>query len=82
MIDTAFADRIKKISDADLDAQVSNAYDIAYGKSFGNDHEAHGDAIQEYEMFARERKRRRAASEQSGVVAQCRRHAPVAIVEP
>jgi hypothetical protein len=81
MIDTAFADRIKKLSDAELEHEESAAYEIAYGESFGNDHKAHADAIQEYGMLAREWKRRRAASEQSSVVAQCR-HAPVAIVEP
>ncbi len=59
MINTAFADRIKKLSDAELEGEESAAYNGAYGESFGNDHEAHADAIQEYEMLARERKNRR-----------------------
>ena len=58
MIDTAFAERIQKLSDADLEREESAAYNNAYGESFGNDFEAHADAIQEYEMLAREWKRR------------------------
>jgi hypothetical protein len=59
MINTAFAARIKKLSDAELEGEASAAYNSAYGESFGNDHEAHADAIQAYEMLARESKNRR-----------------------
>jgi hypothetical protein len=58
MIDTAFLNRIKKLSNADLEAEESAAYINAYLESHGRDYEAHADAIQEYEMLARERKRR------------------------
>jgi len=59
MIDTAFASRIKKLSDFDLERQVSAAFD-ATCESFGGDDEARSDALQEYWMLERERKRRRA----------------------
>jgi hypothetical protein len=62
MMDTAFANRIKKLSDVDLEREESAAYNIAYGESFGNDFEARADAIQEYEMLARERKSRKPVS--------------------
>ncbi len=63
MIDTALANRVKKLSDAELEREESAAYNSAYCESFGNDHEARADAIQEYALLAREWKRRRAASE-------------------
>jgi len=59
MIDTAFAKRIKKLSDAELERQASAAFD-ATCESFGSDIEARADALQEYWMLERERKRRRA----------------------
>lgn len=62
MIDTAFKNRLAKLSDAELEREESAAYNNAYYESFGNDHEAHADAIQEYELLARESKLRRAAS--------------------
>ena len=37
---------------------MSAAYMTAFYESFGNDHEARADAIEEYWMFERERKRR------------------------
>jgi len=58
MIDTAFANRIKKLSDAELDAQMSATYNNAYFESCGNDYEARADAIQRYEMLMREWERR------------------------
>lgn len=64
MIDTAFANRIKKLSDAELERQGSAAFD-ATCESFGRDDEARADALQEYWLLERERKRRREASEQS-----------------
>lgn len=57
MVDTAFANRIKKLSDAELERQVAAAFD-ATCESFGNDDEARADALQEYWMLERERKRR------------------------
>jgi hypothetical protein len=62
MIDTAFATRVEKLSDADLEREESAAYHSAFYESFGNDHEARADAIQEYTMLARELKSRKAAS--------------------
>jgi hypothetical protein len=61
MIDTAFANRIKKLSDAELERQVAAVFD-ATCESFGSDDEARADALQEYWMLERERKRRREAS--------------------
>jgi hypothetical protein len=61
MIDTALANRIEKLSDAELEREESAAYNAAYGESFGNDFEAHADAIREYERLAREWKRRQAS---------------------
>lgn len=63
MIDTAFANRVKKMSDAELEREESAAYSSAYYETFGSDHEARADAIQEYEMLARERKSRKVVSE-------------------
>ena len=62
MIETALANRIKELSDADLEREESAAYNSAYYETFGNDHEARADAIQEYETLARERKSRKVAS--------------------
>ena len=62
MIDTAFANRAKKMSDAELEREESAAYSSAYYETFGNDHEARADAIQDYEMLARERKSRKVVS--------------------
>jgi hypothetical protein len=62
MVDTAFANRITKLPDAELEQQASSAYMCAYYESFGNDHEAHADAIQEYETLARELKSRKVES--------------------
>jgi hypothetical protein len=58
MVDTAFANKIKELTDDELERRESSAYNIAYGESFGRDYEAHADAHQEYEMLARERRRR------------------------
>jgi hypothetical protein len=58
MMDTAFANRVKKMSDDELEREESAAHSSAYYETFGNDHEARADAIQEYEMLARERKSR------------------------
>jgi len=59
MIDTAFANRIKKLSDAELEHQASAAFDTTC-ESFGSDDEARADALREHRMLERERKRRRA----------------------
>jgi len=64
MIDTGLANRIRKLSDDELERQASAAFNSAYYESFGSDHEARADALQEYRMLERERKRRRDASEQ------------------
>ena len=60
MIDTAFANRIKKLSDAELERQVSAAFD-ATCESFGRDDEARADAQQQYWVLERERSRRKIA---------------------
>jgi hypothetical protein len=62
MIDTTLANRVKKMSDAELEREESAAYNSAYYETFGNDNEARADAIQEYAMLARERKSRKVAS--------------------
>lgn len=60
MIDTAaFASRIKKLSDSELERQASAAYTAAYCESYGHDHEARADAHQEYWMLEGELKRRK-----------------------
>jgi hypothetical protein len=64
MIDTAFTNRIKKLSDAELERQASAAFD-ATCESFGSDEEARAGALQEYWMLERERKRRQEVSRQS-----------------
>ncbi len=61
MTDTEFANRIKKLSDTELERQASAAYMAAYCESYGHDGEARADAVREYCMLERE-KRRRAAS--------------------
>jgi hypothetical protein len=58
MIDTAFLEKIRKMTDSELDRQASSAYWAAYCESYGRDYEAKADAIQEYEALAREQKRR------------------------
>jgi hypothetical protein len=50
--------RIKKMTDAELDSQASSAYNEAYGESYGSDYEAQADAIQRCEALADEQKRR------------------------
>jgi hypothetical protein len=62
MIDTAFVNRIKKLSDAELERQASAAFDTTC-ESFGSDDEARADALQEYWMLEREQSRRKTASE-------------------
>jgi hypothetical protein len=52
MRDTAFANRIKKLSDAELERQVAAVFD-ATCESFGSDDEARADALQEYWMLER-----------------------------
>ena len=59
VIDTVFVNRVKKLSDAELERQASAAFD-ATCESFGSDVEARADALQEYWMLEREQKRRRA----------------------
>ena len=59
MIDTGFATRIRKLSDDELERKVSAAFNSAYCESFGGDHEARADALQEYRMLEVERKRRK-----------------------
>lgn len=59
MIDTAFTNRITKLSDSELDAQVSNAYMVAFYESFGSDHQGRADAMEMYRMLERERDRRK-----------------------
>lgn len=66
MVDTWFANKIKNMSNDELDAQTNNAYMVAYYETFGSDHEARADAIERYRMLERERSRRRAASGQNG----------------
>lgn len=61
MTDTQFANRIKKLSDADLERQVSAAYMAAYCESFGSDYEARADAIRECRIVELELSRRRVA---------------------
>ena len=58
MIDNTFLKRIRKMTDSELNRQVSNAYMSAYLESFGRDYGAKADAIQEYEALAREQKDR------------------------
>jgi hypothetical protein len=62
MMDTALTNRVKKMSDDELEREESAVYSSAYYETFGNDHEARADAIQEYELLARERKSRKAIS--------------------
>jgi hypothetical protein len=59
MANTWFANKIKNMSDAELDAQVSNAYMVAFYESFGSDHEGRADAMELYRMLERERSRRK-----------------------
>lgn len=61
MVDTRFANKIKKMSDDELDLQVSNAYVVAFYESFGSDYEGRAEAIERYRSLERERSRRRAA---------------------
>jgi hypothetical protein len=68
MIDTALANRVKKLSDAELEREESAAYNSAYYESFGNDFEARADAIQEYEMLARELKSRKVAAKKHQIM--------------
>ena len=63
MTDTEFANRIKKLSDADLERQASAAHMTAFYESYGHDHKARADALREYRTLERERSRRRAASQ-------------------
>jgi len=63
MIDTGLANKIKNMSDAELDAQTSNAYMVAFYETFGSDYQGRADAIELYRTLERERSRRRAASE-------------------
>ncbi len=53
------SDHIRKMADAELDQQLSRAHNIAYGESFGSDHEARIEALQWYRTLARERERRK-----------------------
>ena len=64
MIDSAFANRIKKLSDAELERQRAGAFD-ATCESFGSDEQARANALQEYWMLERERKRRQEVSRPS-----------------
>ena len=59
MVDTWFANKIKNMSDAELDSQTSNAYMVAFYETFGSDHEGRANAIEMYRMLERERSRRR-----------------------
>ena len=59
MTDTEFANRIKKLSDADLERLASAAYMAAYCESYGNDAEARTEALLEHRLLERERSRRR-----------------------
>jgi hypothetical protein len=65
MVDTWFANKVKNMSDAELDAQASNAYMVAFYESFGSDHQGRADAVGRYWMLERERKRRQQASGQN-----------------
>lgn len=58
MVGTALANRVSKLADAELEQQMAAAYNNAYGESFEHDFEARAEAIQEYEMLAREWRRR------------------------
>ena len=60
MIDTAFLEKIRRMTDSELDQQADSAYMSAYYESYGRDYEAKADAIQEYEALAREQRRRKA----------------------
>ena len=62
MKNTAFVNRIKKLSDAELERQVSAAFNSAYCESFGSDHEARADAVREYRMLEQEKKCRRSSN--------------------
>lgn len=62
MIDTGIANRIQKLSNAELERQASAAYTSAYCETFGSDHEARADAVREYRLLEGERSRRRAVS--------------------
>ena len=64
MTNTEFSNRLKKLSDADLERQASAAYVNAYYETCGHDHEARADALREYRVLEREQSRRRAASRQ------------------
>jgi hypothetical protein len=58
MVDTWFANKIKNMSDVELNAQASNAYMVAFYESFGSDYQGRADAIELYRMLERERSRR------------------------
>lgn len=60
MIDNAFLNRVKKMTDDELERQAGSAYVAACCESHGKDYEAKADAIQEYEALAREQRRRKA----------------------
>jgi hypothetical protein len=59
MIDTEFVNRIKKLSDAELERQTSAAHVAAYYESHGNDDESRADALLEYRMLEQELERRK-----------------------
>jgi hypothetical protein len=60
MRNTAFAKKIAEMTDAELERQLSSAFNIAFEETFGGDYEAHADAIQRHKMLASESKRRTA----------------------
>jgi hypothetical protein len=59
MIDSAFAKRIEKLSDDELERQTSVAFMSANYESFGTGGESRADAQWEYRMLEQERKRRK-----------------------
>lgn len=65
MIDPAFLEQVRKMTDDELGRQADSAYMIAHYESYGRDHGAKADAIQEYEALVNEQKRR-ARLRQSG----------------
>jgi hypothetical protein len=54
-----FAGKIREISDAELERRISATYHLAFYESYGNDHEARADAMQEYTTLVREKTRRK-----------------------
>jgi hypothetical protein len=59
MKNTGFANRIRTMTDSELDRQLSSAHNLLHGECYCGDDEARADAYQWHRMLAREIEQRR-----------------------